>query len=94
MRTSFPSRLLPADLPLWQQTDGAIEWVQEYLVNHNLSLPKLPSAASTGLPDSVNTAAALGAANNEGFSLTASDLHEMYLGMFTTAFDIIRQQQS
>jgi len=63
-------------------------------VSHNLSLPKLPGATSTGLSDSVNSAAALSAANNEGFSLTASDLHEMYMGMFATAFDIIRQQQS
>jgi len=42
----------------------------------------------------MNSAAALSAANNDGFSLTASDLHEMYLGMFSTAFAMIREQQS
>ena len=83
-----------ADLPLWQQTDGAIEWVQDYLVSHNLSLPKLPASNSVGLPDCVNSAAALSAESNEGIAVTASDLHDMYTGMFTTAFGIIREQQS
>jgi len=83
-----------ADLPLWQQTDGAIEWVQDYLVSHNLSLPTLPVSDSVGLPNCVNTAAALSAENNEGIALTASDLHDMYTGMFHTAFGIIREQQS
>eukprot|EP01032_Pedospumella_encystans_P008345 gene8345-9918_t len=81
-----------ADLPLWQQTDGAIEWVQDYLVSHNLSLPKLPASNSVGLPDCVNSAAALSAESNEGIAITASDLHDMYTGMFTTAFGIIREQ--
>lgn len=63
-------------------------------MSHRLSLPKLPAADSVGLPDCVNTAAALSAENNEGIAITASDLHDMYTGMFTTAFGIIRDQQS
>lgn len=94
-----------ADLPLWQQTDGAIEWIQEYVVSHNLALPTLlsptlttkkqsqPPSGLPRLPDTVNTAHALSAAQNEGIALTAEDLHEMYSGMFQTAFDIIREQQ-
>lgn len=71
-----------------------MEWVQEYLVNHNLALPSLSTKkAQLGLPDTVNSAVALSAAQNEGIAVTAQDLHEMYSGMFQTAFDIIAEQQ-
>lgn len=83
-----------ADLPLWQQTDGAVEWIQKYLVEHNLSLPSLTSKPLPRLPDCVNSAVALSATQNEGIAVTAQDLHEMYMGMFQTAFDIIAEQQA
>lgn len=55
--------LLLADLPLWQQTDGAIEWVQEFLTTHRSSVNKNNTTVIT-LPDMIDVNAHSAAFND------------------------------
>jgi hypothetical protein len=81
-----------ADLPLWLQTDGVVEWVQEFMQARRLRPPSLDSPqAATGLLPEADAAPALGAAANEGIQLSGADLHDMYKDMFSTAFEIIAE---
>jgi hypothetical protein len=81
-----------ADLPLWLQTDGVVEWVQEFMQARSLQPPSLDSPqAATGLLPEADAAPALGAAANEGIQLSGADLHDMYKDMFSTAFEIIAE---
>lgn len=89
--------LFPADLPLWLQTDGVPEWIALYMHTHKLTPPSLSTSSSyiqRSIVTAANTAAALSASANEGHQLTVADLHDMYIDMFTTAFEIIQDSNS
>ena len=89
--------LLAADLPLWLQTDGVPEWIASYMHSHKLTPPSLSANSSyiqRSIATTANTAAVLSAVANEGHQLTVADLHDMYIDMFTTAFEIIQDSSS
>ena len=64
---------------------------------HKLTPPSLSTSSSYiqhSIATTANTAGVLSAAANEGHQLTVADLHEMYVDMFTTAFEIIQDSSS
>lgn len=80
-----------ADLPLWLQTDGVVEWVQDFIRSRKLHPPSVTTAQTArGLLPEADSLAALSAEANDGVRLTGADLHDMYRDMFTTAFEIIQ----
>ena len=77
-------------MPLWLQTDGVVEWVQDYIKTHKLAPPSLDTPnAKTGINSEADSAVVFSAAANDGVPLSSADLHDMFADMFTTAFEII-----
>ena len=84
--------LMPEDLPLWIETEGAVQWCQEWLRRHGCVPPTLPSVF-TGpelCPDGVPPVVQI----DDTHSISVAELETIYSDMLQTAFEVITADSS
>jgi hypothetical protein len=84
--------LMPEDLPLWIETEGAVQWCQEWLRRHGCIPPTLPSvfAGPELCPNAVPPVVQI----DDTHSISAAELETIYSDMLQTAFEVITADSS
>ena len=72
------------DLPIWIETDGAIECLREYIIENKIEPPIHRSDKGVTKSDSSD--------NDDTLQQHYDDYHDMYVNMFQTGIEIIKDQ--
>lgn len=76
--------MLSEDLPLWIETEGAVQWCQEWLRRHECVPPTIPSLL-VGPDDAPPVVVQI----DDTHSISATELEVIYSDMLQTAFEVI-----
>jgi len=79
------------DLPLWIETDGAVQWCQEWLRCNEYVLPDLPAILKLTGPE-LNGQPLL--VIGDSHSISVAELEAIYSDMLLTSFEIIADSSS
>jgi len=75
------------DGPLWKDTEGAVQWVRKFIKQRHLTVPVVSVEDDAVGMSVANTETGRIAGSVEDMS--AEEMHKMFVGMFTTAMEMI-----
>ena len=79
-----------ADSILWQETEGAIEWIQSIVNKHTL-IPPIYNPTTTSITSPLTSSSATSSSSTSVVEVEGGggiDQHKMFLGMYNTAIEM------
>lgn len=77
------------DLEMWQETEGSLEWLYNFLVDRDIDPPSVEPPLLTSLePKSLDSTSSDQQQPSED---QLSEVHHMYVGMFLTGLEMVEE---